>query len=252
VPDLQAGEAYAARALAPPGTASDREESTMGKLIGEILPFALGVALSPVPIIAVILMLFTPAARKNSLAFLAGWVFGLAAVCAIVMAVAGNLNYDTSSAASTGSSVLRLILGLLLIFGAFRQLKKRPGPGEEAQMPKWMGAIDKFKAPKSAGLAALLSGVNPKNLALTLAAALSVAQAKLATGESIAVLAVYVVLASITVAAPIFIYLVMGKKATRPLDSMKGWLSANNATVMFVLFLVFGMVLIGKGITGLS
>ncbi len=37
----------------------------MGEAIGQALPFAVGVALSPVPIIAVILMLVTPRARAN-------------------------------------------------------------------------------------------------------------------------------------------------------------------------------------------
>ena len=36
----------------------------MGGVIGDLLPTALGVAISPVPIIAVILMLLAPRARK--------------------------------------------------------------------------------------------------------------------------------------------------------------------------------------------
>jgi hypothetical protein len=115
-----------------------------------------------------------------------------------------------------------------------------------------MAALDKFKMFKSAGLAAALSGVNPKNLALTLAATLAVAQAQLSTGASVGVLAVYVALASVTLAAPIVLYIVMGERARALLDSMKEWLSSNNATVMFVLFLVFGIILIGKGISGLA
>jgi maltodextrin utilization protein YvdJ len=36
-----------------------------------------------------------------------------------------------------------------------------------------------------------------------------------------------------------------------PLDRLKAWLQQNNATVMAVLVLVIGVVLIGKGISGL-
>ena len=46
----------------------------MGSVIGEILPLAVGVAISVTAIIAVILILFTPNARTNSVAFLFGWV----------------------------------------------------------------------------------------------------------------------------------------------------------------------------------
>ncbi len=46
----------------------------MGQAIGDLLPAAIGVAISPVPIIAIILMLGTPKARSNGPAFAAGWV----------------------------------------------------------------------------------------------------------------------------------------------------------------------------------
>ena len=49
----------------------------MGQAIGDLLPAAIGVAISPVPIIAIILMLGTPKARSNGPAFAAGWVIGL-------------------------------------------------------------------------------------------------------------------------------------------------------------------------------
>jgi len=47
------------------------------------------------------------------------------------------------------------------------------------------------------------------------------------------------------------VYFAMGDKAAPVLDGWKTWLAANNATVMIVLFVVFGVVLIGKGIGGL-
>jgi hypothetical protein len=37
----------------------------MGQAIGDILPMAVGVAISPAPIIAIVLMLGTPRARSN-------------------------------------------------------------------------------------------------------------------------------------------------------------------------------------------
>ena len=38
----------------------------MGKGISEVLPFAIGVAISPLPIIAVILMLFSRRAQRSN------------------------------------------------------------------------------------------------------------------------------------------------------------------------------------------
>jgi threonine/homoserine/homoserine lactone efflux protein len=97
-----------------------------------------------------------------------------------------------------------------------------------------------------------LSGVNPKNLALTLAAAATIAAAGLTTGEQIGVFAIYVAIASSAVAAPVLVYLIMGERAQDGLNSLKEWLIANNNTVMAVLFVVFGAKLLGDGISILS
>jgi hypothetical protein len=223
----------------------------MGGAIGDILPLAIGVAISPVPIIALILMLFSKKARSNSLAFLLGWVLGMAAVGAIALLLGNTADIGGSSGPSKGAAVIRLALGLLLLFGAFRQWKKRPEVDEEPQMPGWMAGIDGFTSGKSFGLAALLSGVNPKNLALTLAAAMAISQAGLSGVQPWIVLLVFAVIASLTVAIPVLTYLLAGEKAESTLGSWKTWLTANNAAVMAVLFLVFGFVLIGKGIAGL-
>ncbi|MCH7617292.1 MAG: GAP family protein [Chloroflexi bacterium] len=222
----------------------------MGSVIGEILPLAVGVAISVTAIIAVILILFTPNARTNSVAFLFGWVLGLTVVGGIVL-IAGDFASDDSGE-STASGVVKLGLGLLLLLLALRNWRSRPKKGEGAEVPAWMATIDDFGAGKSAGTAAILSGVNPKNLALTVAAAATISAAGLTTGEEIGAFAVYVAIASFTVAAPVLVYLIMGERVQGGLNSLKEWLIANNNTVMFVLLLVFGAKLLGDGISILN
>jgi len=223
----------------------------MANPIGDILTLAVGVAISPVPIIAVILMLFTKKAKSNSLAFLLGWVLGLTIVGGIVLYIAGTQDLSPGSEPSTAASAIRLLLGLLLLFLAAKQWKKRPRPGEEPEMPKWMKTIGSFTPAKALGLALLLSGVNPKNLALTMAAAMNIAQANLNSFQSFVLLGVFVIIGSITVAIPVIVYLTMGNKAAKALDEMKAWLTHNNATVMFVLLIILGVDLVGKGIAEL-
>ena len=219
--------------------------------IGDILAPAVGVAISPVPIIAVVLMLFSKKAKSNSLAFLLGWVLGQTIVGGIVLYIAGTQDLSPGSGPSTAASAIRLLLGLLLLFLAAKQWKKRPRPGEEPEMPKWMETIDSFTRVKALGLALLLSGVNPKNLVLTMAAALSIAQANLSRLQSFVLLGVFVIIGSITVALPVIVYLIMGDKAAKTLNEMKSWLTHNNATVMFVLLLILGVDLVGRSIASL-
>jgi len=224
----------------------------MGQVIGEILPFAIGIAISPVPIIATILMLLTPNARRNGLAFLGGWAGGLFVVGAIVLIAANGADVATSSGPSHAASVLKLILGFVLLLAAARQWRGRPKAGEDAPLPKWMAALDTFTAGKAIGVGALLSGVNPKNLILNIGACTAIAQAGLATGEQLVALLVVVVVGSIGIIAPVGVYFAMGDKSTAVLGEWKDWLSVNNGAVMAVLFIVFGFSLIGKGIAGLS
>ena len=83
----------------------------MGEAIGEILPLALGVAISPVPIIAVILMLLSPRAGASSTAFTAGWVLGVAVVVTVVAFVVNPAASDDTSKPSVTVSVIKLVSG---------------------------------------------------------------------------------------------------------------------------------------------
>ena len=220
----------------------------MGQAIGGILPLAIAVDISVLSIIAVILMLITPRARSNGPAFVAGWVLGLVVVGGLVLIIADAADVSGSSGPSTAAYAIKLTLGVLLLLLAVRQWRSRPGPGEQAPAPKWMASLDSFTPVKSLGLGAAMSGVNPKNLALTAAAAISIAQAGLPGGQQAAVLAVFIVVGTVTVAAPLVVYLALGSKADSTLNGWREWLAANNAAIMLVVFLVFGFVLIGQGI----
>ena len=135
---------------------------------------------------------------------------------------------------------------------AAKQWRSRPKPGVEATMPKWMSSIDGFGPGKTFVLGAALSGANPKNLALTLAAAASIAQAGLSTGESAVAVAVFVIIGSLTVAGPVLFYVFASEKATKPLATIKDFMAAHNAVIMMVVLLVLGAKLLGSGIAGLS
>jgi threonine/homoserine/homoserine lactone efflux protein len=141
------------------------------QVIGNAMPLALGIAISPIPVIALILILITPKARSNGLAFLVGWMAGLFVIggAALLVAGASGLTESTDTASQT-SIILNFVLGALLLLLAFRQWRSKPSPGEDAPLPKWMGFLDAFKPGKCLLVGALLSGVNPKNLALNLAA----------------------------------------------------------------------------------
>jgi hypothetical protein len=218
----------------------------MGAAIGDILGFAVGVAISPVPIIAVILMLLSNKAKVNGVSFVVGWLVGLLVAGGIVLALGIG---PSDGEPSDLSGWIKIAIGLLFFVLAWKKWSSRPQGDEEPTMPGWMSAVNSFTAVKAGGLGFVLSALNPKNLGLTIAAMATVSAAGLSTGEEIGVLVVFVLIASLTVAIPVVAYLIRGQKAAGALNSTKDWLSVNNNVVMMVLFVVLGAKLFGGGLS---
>ncbi len=224
----------------------------MADAIGEILSLGVGVALSPIPIVAVVLMLSTPRARSNGPAFVLGWVIGLAVVGAIVLAVAGGAGANDEAEPATWVDVLKIVLGVLLALVAVRQWRGRPRHGAEAELPGWMRTIETFTPTRSLAIAAALSGINPKNLLLTVGAAAAIAQTGVSTGQQAIALAVFILVGTLGPGIPVALYFALGDRARRLLEGLKTWMAASNAAILAVLCLVIGAKLIGDGISGLG
>lgn len=224
----------------------------MGQAIGVSLPLAVGIALSPIPIIAVVLMLTSDRARINGPAFVLGWVIGLGIVGAVVLALAGTGGASKSGSPATWVSWLKIVLGVLVLLVAVRQFRSRPRGDEEPRMPKWMATIDKTTPPAAAGLAALLAGANPKNLLLAVAGATAIAQTGIGGGQQAVAYLVFALIGTLGVGIPVGIYFVMGARAEKLLAGLKDWMSAHNSVIMTVLCLVIAAKLIGDGISGLA
>lgn len=216
--------------------------------IGDLLPSAVAVALSPIPIVAVVLVLGSRHARTAGPAFAAGWIAGLVAVATIVVLVlSGGADADGDD---PGIAWLKLAIGVLFLLMAGRQWQKRPREGEQPKLPGWMATIDTATAPKALLLGLGLSGANPKNLALTLAAAASIAESGLdSTDEAVAVV-VFVAIGSLTVVGAVLAHLLGGDRAARPLAAIRTFMATNNAVIMMVVLLILGVKFIGDAVAG--
>ena len=209
-------------------------------------------ALSPVPIIAVVLMLATPRGRVNGPAFLGGWLAGLAVVGAIVLLVSGGADASSGGEPADWVSWLKIVLGALLVLVAARQWRHRPRAGEAAALPSWMRTIDTFTPARAVAMGVALSAINPKNLLLTVGAAAAIAQTGASTGGQVVALAVFVLLGTLGPGLPVVIAFTMGDRARTILDELKTWMAAHNTAIMSVLCLIIGAKLAGDGISGLS
>jgi hypothetical protein len=234
-----------------PVIARDEEmEDAMSAVIGDTLPLAVAVAISPLSIIALIMVLLSRRARSNSPAYLLGWVAGLALAVAIVLGFVGLLSLAPGESDRTVVSALKLLVGAALLIIGVRRWQRRVKPGQEPDMPRWMASIDTFTPAQAFGLAMLLSSVG--NIALILAAGLDIGRARLALAQEIGAAAIFVIVASLTVAGVVVYHVFAHERASLALDSWKIWLLANNAALTTALLVVVGALLIGKGISGLN
>ncbi|MBF6324260.1 GAP family protein [Nocardia cyriacigeorgica] len=219
----------------------------MGAVIGDLLPLAVGVAISPIPIVAAILMLLSANAGTTSIGFGLGWVVGIVAVTGVVVALSGVLSGSGDEQPSAAASWIKIVLGVLLIALAVEQWLDRA----DTSVPGWMRAIDEFGFGKATGLGVLLSAVNPKNLLLCLSAGVIIGTSGLSAGGDVVAVVIFTVLAASTVLVPVIGYAVAADELRSGLDTMKAWLQGNNHIVMAIVLLVMGAVVLGKGIGGL-
>jgi Sap, sulfolipid-1-addressing protein len=220
----------------------------MAEGISEVLTFAIGVAMSPLAVIAVILVLVSRRARTNGSLFLLGWVLALALVSGVVYAVSHDAYEADPSAASDGIAWGLVALGAVLLVMALRSWHRRPSPGSAPELPTWLASADDLTPPRAFGLAVLFAGVKPKNLILTVGAAGGLARLDLSPSEAATALAVFLVVASLSVGVPVLAFLAGGRRAEATLDSVKSWLLAHHAAMMTALLLVFGVYLIADGV----
>jgi threonine/homoserine/homoserine lactone efflux protein len=216
----------------------------LSDVIGGLLVAALAVAISPLPIVAVVLILGTPRARTAGPAFALGWVAGLVCVSLVVLLLVGT----GSGREHASVGWLKIAIGALLVAMAARRWRKRPRHDQRAESPRWMAGLDRATPGRVALIGAALSGANPKNLALTLTAAASIADAGLGVGKEAIATAVFVLVGSTTIAGPVLFYLLDAERAERPLASIRRFMADNDAVIVMLILLLLGAKLIGDGL----
>lgn len=224
----------------------------MAQAIGDMLPAAVGVALSPLAIVATVLMLVSSRGRANGPAFLFGWIVGILVAGAILLFVGDAIGVHDDGQPSDSVSWIKLALGLGLLSMALRQFRGRPHGDEEPVTPKWMGALDTFSPAKAAVAGAALSAVNPKNLLLIAAGMAAIAQTGIPGDEQAVALVLFAFVASIGVAAPVVISFAMGDRSATILDRLRIWMARNNPVIIAVVLLVIGVKLIGDALPGVT
>lgn len=226
----------------------------MRDVVLHMLPFAVGIAISPVPIITVILMLFTPRPESNGAGFLLGWFLGIGIPALVVFMLDRMFNQgNDSTPPSHVASMIRIAVGLILISVATWNWIHRNKPDDENKKPLLMKVVDSITPWKAIVLGFLFADVtNPKNLALTVAGCMAITGGHLSAVGNIISLTLFTGLASLGVAIPVLLFMSGGETAKQTVEQWRQWLMKHKKGVMAVLFFVFGIALFIKGLNILA
>jgi threonine/homoserine/homoserine lactone efflux protein len=219
--------------------------------IGAALPAALAVALSPFPVIGIVLILAGRHGRRNGPLFAAGWVVGLTVVTALVVLVFHGAD-DLASTSSAIADWSRVLAGSALIILGVRKWWRRPRPGEVEDPPAWMGSLNDATPGRALLLGVLLSGANPKNFVLTAAATTSMVEAGAHDSDLLVAVIVFVLIGSCTVVGAVLVHVLGGTRGAALLDAVRTFMVANSTVITVVIMLILGANVLGGGLTGLG
>ncbi|MCV7378420.1 hypothetical protein BST11_25785 [Mycobacterium alsense] len=218
-----------------------------GSALTGLVPLGLVISLSPITVIPAVLVLQAPRPRPSGLAFLAGWVLGLAAVTALAVGASGLLG-GLDRSPPRWSSWLRVVLGAALIaLGIYRWLTRHA----HTESPRWMRSFATITPPRAAVTAVALVVIRPDVLLICVPAGLAVGAAGLGAAGDWLAAAFFVALAASTVAIPVLAYAAAGDRLDDALARLKDWMDRNNAALMAVLLVVIGLMVLYNGIRGL-
>ncbi len=217
-----------------------------GSVFAELIPLAMVVALSPLSIIPAVLVLSAPRPRPTGLAFLAGWLVGLAALTAVFVGISGL--FGRLDEPPTWASWFRIVVGAaLIVFGVYRFLTR----AKSEHMPGWMASLGKLTPARAGAAGAVLTAVNPKVLLICAAAGLAIGSAGLGQPGVWAAGLYYVAAAGSTVALPILAYAVSGERLDPTLARLKDWMERQHAVLVAAILVVIGLLVLYKGIHAL-
>lgn len=223
--------------------------NSVGPALGELLPLALGIAVSPLPIIAVVLILMSPGASSSAVGFLLGWLSGIIAIVAIFTALSTLLPEEGDvDQPQPIRGIIHLVLAAYLFFLAVKQWRNRNQEQDESGQPKWMKAIGSMRFANAMGVAFLLAAVNPKNLVMGASAGLAIGDSEQRFSMVVLLIVVFTVLAGSTVLVPVVSFLAAKERLREPLGHFQVWLVKETPTVMAILLLTLAVNSLGKGI----
>jgi threonine/homoserine/homoserine lactone efflux protein len=223
----------------------------MWTALGELFPLAIAAAVSTVPITITLLILISDSRSTAAIPFLAGTVLGVAILLSVATLAARGVPVGGPRNPPTALAVLEILVGVALVLYGVVTLRRRAEPDRASERRNRLSAIESLRPGPAFGLGLAMS-LRPKALLLVIAAGLALRSQSLGLEATAVGIALYTVLATSTVVAPIVLTLLAPDRMEPRLESTRGWMAKNGPLGTAGVALLVGAFVTAAGVMNLS
>lgn len=226
----------------------------MADTLVNILPYTIGLIVSPLPVVALILLLVGDGGTKKGTLFEILWLAtSYLATLLIMVLLESFATLENDGQKPSWQFVVSVIMGVVLLFLALLTRTRifRKKHDIKVRKPAWMKVLDHFNMLEVALITVALVIANPVNLSMILAASIELANMGTTLEDAVAPVAIFVLIGSLSVLVPYFLVLFAGKRAHNFLHSVRHWLMLYGDRLSFWAAFGFGVFFLFKGLEGL-
>ena len=209
-------------------------------MVLDLVIIGLVITLSPLTLVAFILLLAAKGGIWKGLAFILGWMACLVAVIAAVILATGGDPPRQHTAPSTAVLVIKALLGVLLIWIGIRRRRRR---GLPRKPPTWMGWLDRMSPWAAVGFGAFM-----QPWSLVAIGAATVVQAKLSTVGDWLALVMFCLLATSSFLVMELYAALAPEAAQARLGRVQTWIDTHTDQAIIIGSLALGGLLLADSI----
>jgi hypothetical protein len=209
----------------------------MGSALGQMLPYAIGLLVSPIPIAAVAMLIAGREGTRKGIIFCVTWWL-VSFVAVLVLSVLAGLLPRTPGVAPGWDSAMKIFLGvMLLIWAVLCFIRILRG---QRHSPRTLERLVELPPDRLAEAVARLLLVDPLRLIMLIAAALELGSHQLSPAADVLMALVFAIVGTLAVLLPALL-----PALKRPSTS---WLLRHNDLPVLITSLCFGAALLVNGL----
>ena len=220
---------------------------TILQAIGHLLPLAVAMAISSVPITAALLILLSPNPGLSPIAYLSGWIVGIVLFATLFALGASAVPDHQQRQPAQLVGLVLIVIGLAMEAFAI-VLWRRSRQAVTHELPKWLLAVGSVRPWQAFSFGVALN-LRPKALLLSAAVGVVMTAQPLPVADSAIAITVYTLISASTVGIPVVFAFVDPQRATPRLVVVRDWILANNRTVTLLVMVFIGFVIVGTGLS---